>query len=86
MSARSRSFGGVPRSIPYDNTKIAVARITGAADRERIGCDLHDLLGRRLGARLAREIEAAHAALSADRQRRCVPRGAFPIPLAQAGR
>jgi transposase len=23
-------FGGVPRSILYDNTKIAVARITGA--------------------------------------------------------
>ncbi|MBU6373920.1 MAG: IS21 family transposase [Alphaproteobacteria bacterium] len=26
-------FGGVPRSILYDNTKIAVARITGAGER-----------------------------------------------------
>src|SRR5260221_293719 len=27
-------FGGVPRRISYDNSKIAVARITGARDRE----------------------------------------------------
>ena len=26
-------FGGVPRSILYDNTKVAVARITGAGER-----------------------------------------------------
>jgi transposase len=28
-------FGGVPRSILYDNTKIAVARILGDGERQR---------------------------------------------------
>jgi transposase len=30
-------FGGVPRRISYDNSKIAVARITGTRDRELTG-------------------------------------------------
>ena len=35
MSRRFEFFGGVPRSILYDNTKLAVARILGDGRRQR---------------------------------------------------
>ena len=35
MSRGSSFFGGVPRSILYDNTRIAVARILGDGKRQR---------------------------------------------------
>ena len=34
-NAAFRYFGGVPRRIVYDNTKLAVARILGAGTRQR---------------------------------------------------
>ena len=35
MCRRSRSWGGVPRSIVYDNTTLAVAKILGDGRRKR---------------------------------------------------
>jgi transposase len=44
-------FGGVPRSILYDNTKIVVARILGDGERQRVFSELrsHYLFEDRFG-------------------------------------
>jgi hypothetical protein len=35
LDARGGGIGGVPKSILYDNTKLAVARILGDGQRQR---------------------------------------------------
>jgi IstB-like ATP binding protein len=35
LDGHNAAFGGVPRSILYDNTKLAVARILGSGERQR---------------------------------------------------
>ena len=57
-NAAFRYFGGVPRRIVYDNTKLAVARILGDGTRQRtqVFSELqsHDLFDDRFGRRVGR--------------------------------
>jgi transposase len=81
-NAAFRYFGGVPRSIVYDNTKIAVARILGDGTRKRtrvfseLNAYLERKCGERRGRRLRRHKETIGERFERDRQ------ALLPLPSA----